>query len=497
MAFPFSESSWKQIPAVTNAPERLSKQNFTTIAVLIVSSFVVILNETIMNVALPVLMVEFNVTADAIQWLSTIFMLTMAVVIPMTGFLLQRLSIRNVFVLAMGLFTLGTLLAALAPGLGVLLLARVIQASGTAIMMPLLMTTILHLVPAERRGVLMGNVSIVISVAPAIGPTLSGLILQFLSWRFMFIVIIPIAVAALLIGTPRLSKDVDGASAPLSIPSLILAIPGFGGLVYGLSGLSAGITPLNLGILVGAVLCLVAFVFLQLNLQKEDKALLDLRPLNYKDFTLSLVLMMFSMISLFGVIILLPMFFTSVLGIETLTTGLIMLPGGLLMGILAPMVGKLYDKVGARPLIVPGALVLLVSLLGYAMILNANTPIWLLVVMHLVMSLGLAFIFTPAFTTALNPLPHSLHSHGSALLSTLQQLAGAMGTALLVGVVAAATASKIADGVDPLTASVEGFQPGFLVGAACSVGIVVIGFLLGGKNKSVAAEAEPAKVPSH
>ena len=230
MAFPFSESSWKQIPAVTNAPERLSKQNFTTIAVLIVSSFVVILNETIMNVALPVLMVEFNVTADAIQWLSTIFMLTMAVVIPTTGFLLQRMSIRNVFVLAMGLFTLGTLLAAAAPGLGILLLARVIQASGTAIMMPLLMTTILHLVPAERRGVLMGNVSIVISVAPAIGPTLSGLILQFLSWRFMFIVIIPIAVAALLIGTPRLSKDVDGASAPLSVPSLILAIPGFGGL---------------------------------------------------------------------------------------------------------------------------------------------------------------------------------------------------------------------------------------------------------------------------
>ncbi|MEG2576369.1 MAG: MDR family MFS transporter [Glutamicibacter sp.] len=482
---------------MTNAPERLSKQNFTTIAVLIVSSFVVILNETIMNVALPVLMDEFNVTADAIQWLSTIFMLTMAVVIPMTGFLLQRMSIRNVFVLAMGLFTLGTLLAALAPGLSVLLVARVIQASGTAIMMPLLMTTILHLVPAERRGVLMGNVSIVISVAPAIGPTVSGLILQYLSWRFMFIVIIPIAVAALLIGTPRLSKDVDGTSTPLSIPSLILAIPGFGGLVYGLSGLSVGVTPLNLGILVGAILCLLAFVFLQLNLQKEDKALLDLRPLNYRAFTLSLVLMMFSMISLFGVIILLPMFFTNVLGIETLTTGLIMLPGGLLMGVLAPLVGKLYDKVGARPLIVPGALVLLVSLLGYAVVLDVDTPIWLLVVMHLVMSLGLAFIFTPAFTTALNPLPHSLHSHGSALLSTLQQLAGAMGTALLVGVVASSTAAKIAAGGDPLTASVEGFQPGFLIGAGCSVGIVVIGFLLGGKKKSAGVEAEPATVPSH
>lgn len=482
---------------MSNAPERLSKKNFTTIAVLIVSSFVVILNETIMNVALPVLMEEFRVTPDAIQWLSTIFMLTMAVVIPMTGFLLQRFSTRKVFVLAIGLFTVGTTLAALAPGLSVLLIARVIQASGTAIMMPLLMTTILDLVPPERRGVLMGNVSIVISVAPAIGPTLSGLILQYLSWRFMFIVIIPIALAALIIGTPRLSNDPGENSAPLSLPSLLLAIPGFGGLVYGLSGLSVGITTSGILILGIAVLCLVGFVLLQLRLQREDKALLDLRSLTYRDFTLSLILMMCSMISLFGVIILLPLFFTNVLGIETLTTGLIMLPGGLLMGLLAPMVGKLYDKVGARPLIVPGSLILLASLLGYALILDASTPIWLLVVMHLVMSLGLALIFTPAFTTALNPLPHHLHSHGSALLSTLQQLAGAMGTALIVGVVAASTASKVAAGTDVITATVEGFKPGFLVGAACSIGILVIGILLGGKKQESTADGENKSVAAH
>lgn len=482
---------------MSNAPERLSKKNFTTIAVLIVSSFVVILNETIMNVALPVLMEEFRVTPDAIQWLSTIFMLTMAVVIPMTGFLLQRFSTRKVFVLAIGLFTLGTTLAALSPGLSVLLVARVIQASGTAIMMPLLMTTILDLVPPERRGVLMGNVSIVISVAPAIGPTLSGLILQYLSWRFMFIVIIPIALAALIIGTPRLSNDPGESSAPLSLPSLLLAIPGFGGLVYGLSGLSVGITTTGILILGIAVLCLVGFVFLQLRLQREDKALLDLRSLNYRDFTLSLILMMCSMISLFGVIILLPLFFTNVLGIETLTTGLIMLPGGLLMGLLAPMVGKLYDKVGARPLIVPGALILLASLLGYALVLDASTPIWLLVIMHLLMSLGLALIFTPAFTTALNPLPHHLHSHGSALLSTLQQLAGAMGTALIVGVVAASTASKVAAGTDVITATVEGFKPGFLVGAACSIGILIIGILLGGKKQEKTVDGESKPVAAH
>lgn len=480
---------------MTNSTERLSAKSFTTIAVLIVSTFVVILNETIMNVALPVLMAEFRVTADTIQWLTTIFMLTMAVVIPTTGFLLQKLSTRQAFVLAMGLFTAGTVLAAAAPGFGVLLIARVVQASGTAIMMPLLMTTILDLVPPERRGVLMGNVSIVISVAPAVGPTLSGLILQYLSWRFMFIVVVPVAVLALVIGSPRLDSRPGSSSAPLSLPSLLLALPGFGGLVYGLSRLSAaGLNVVNGAVLVLAVACLVAFVLLQARLQREDRALLDLRSFTYRPFTLSLLLMVLAMVALFGVIILLPMFFTSVLGIDTLATGLIMLPGGLLMGLLAPFVGRLFDKVGARPLLVPGGLILAAVLFGYALVLDAATPIWLLVLMHLAMSLGMALIFTPAFTTALNPLPHALHSHGSAVLSTLQQLGGAVGTALVVGVVAANTAAKVAAGVQPTEAAIEGFSAGFLVGAVCGVGVAVLGFLLGGKSALPAAteQAQPA-----
>ena len=478
---------------MTTSTERLSAKDFMTIAVLIVSAFVVILNETIMNVALPVLMEQFQVTQDTIQWLTTIFMLTMAVVIPTTGFLLQKLSTRQAFVLAMGVFTVGTALAAVAPGFTVLLIARVIQASGTAIMMPLLMTTILDLVPAERRGVLMGNVSIVISVAPAVGPTLSGLILQFFSWHFMFIAVLPVAILALLIGTPRLDNTAGTSKAPLSVPSLMLALPGFGGLVFGLSRLSAAGLDLVSGVvLVVAVACLAAFTLLQVRLQREDKALLDLRSFTYRPFTLSLLLMVLAMVALFGVIILLPMYFSMVLGIDTLSTGLIMLPGGLLMGLLAPFVGRLFDKVGARPLLVPGGLILTVVLVGYALVLDAATPIWLLVVMHLVMSAGMSLIFTPAFTTALNPLPHSLHSHGSAVLSTLQQLGGAVGTAMVVGVVAASTAAKMAGGVDELTATVEGFSAGFIVGVACGIGVTVIGFLLGPKQAVPVQEQHPA-----
>lgn len=482
---------------MSTSTERLSPQSLMTITVLIVSTFVVILNETIMNVALPVLMHEFSVSPDTIQWLATIFMLTMAVVIPTTGFLLQKLSTRKAFMLAMGLFTVGTILAAAAPGFSVLLIARVIQASGTAIMMPLLMTTILDLVPPERRGVLMGNVSIVISVAPAVGPTISGLILQFLSWRFMFIAVAPIAILALLIGAPRLGNEPGESRAPLSFVSLLLAVPGFGGLVYGLSRLSAaGFDASNAMILAGALICLVAFALLQSRLQRNERALLDLRPFTYRPFTLGLLLMIFAMVALFGVIILLPMYFSNILGFETLTTGLILLPGGLLMGLLAPTVGRLFDKFGPAPLVVPGAALLVLVLLGYAVVLGPETAVWLLIVMHLVMSLGMALIFTPAFTTALNPLPHELHSHGSAVLSTLQQLGGALGTALVVGVVAASTTAKQAAGIPQPQASIEGFSAGFFVAAACGLAVLVLGAMLGGKKVVVEPASEPGAVPA-
>ena len=187
-------------------PAKMSRESVTVIATLLVATFVVILNETIMNVALQRLMVDLGVTAPTVQWLSTGFMLTMAVVIPTTGFILQRLSTRAVFMLAMGLFSGGTLLAALAPGFEILLLARIVQAGGTAIMLPLLMTTILTLVPVTRRGFVMGNVSIAISVAPAMGPTVSGLILEHFSWRFMFVFVLPIALAAFAIGARFLTN---------------------------------------------------------------------------------------------------------------------------------------------------------------------------------------------------------------------------------------------------------------------------------------------------
>lgn len=475
--------------------DKMSVRDRTTITVLIVSAFVVILNETIMNVALPSLMNEFGVSSSAIQWLATAFLLTMSVVIPTTGFLLNRFSIRTVFLIAIGLFSAGTLLAGLAPGFEVLLVARVIQASGTAVMMPLLITTILDLVPSHRRGAVMGNVSIVISVAPAIGPTLSGLILNSLSWRFMFFLVLPVALIALILGSRLLPSDQKRSASRLSVPSLLLSIPAFGGLVYGLSGIGspeAATAQIALLALAVSLVSLLAFVMLQLKLQRSDAALLDLRPFLHRQFTLALSLMVMAMLALFGVIILLPMYLQNVRGLDVLSTGLMLLPGGVLMGLLAPLVGKLFDKVGARPLLVPGGLLLAVILFGYTQ-LAAGTPLIMIIGLHLLMSVALAFIFTPAFTAGLNPLPHSLHAYGSALLSTLQQLGGAAGTALLVGVMAAGTAASLAAGQDDITAQTDGLSNGFLVAACVSLGIVVVAAFMGKSDANAPATSDAAE----
>ena len=209
-------------PWIDEAPpatDRLDPRARTVIAVLLVSAFVVILNETIMSVALPVLMADLGVTASVGQWLTAGFLLTMSVVIPITGFLIRRFPTRMLFGAAMGLFSTGTLLAALAPGFPVLLAARVVQAGGTAIMLPLLMTTVMTLVPPARRGVMMGNISIVISVAPAIGPAVSGLVLSVLGWRFLFWLVLPIALVTLVLGLRRIT-DV-GETAVMRIDALV------------------------------------------------------------------------------------------------------------------------------------------------------------------------------------------------------------------------------------------------------------------------------------
>ncbi len=299
-------------------PRALASAN-VIIALLVGSAFVMILNETIMSVALPALIVDLDISASTAQWLTSGFLLTMAVVvIPMSGSLLQRFPVRSIYLASMTLFCTGTLVAALAPGFAVLLIGRIVQACGTAVMMPLLMTTVMTLIPADRRGQMMGTISIVIAVAPAIGPTLSGFILGSLDWRWMFWIVLPIALAAVSAGLAWLrvgdEREEPTPIDPISVPLSAIA---FAGLVFGLSLMGESAhgrqsMPAWVPMTVGAV-AMVAFGARQIQLQRRDRAFLDLRPFTYRRFSVSLGLVVLGFMGLFGAIIMVPLYVQDVL----------------------------------------------------------------------------------------------------------------------------------------------------------------------------------------
>lgn len=458
------------------------------IGVLVVSAFVMILNETILSVALRDLSVELGVTTTTVQWLTSGFLLTMAVVIPTTGFLLERYTPRQLFLTSLALFALGTLVSGLAPGFEVLLAGRVIQAAGTAVMIPLLMTTVMRLIPAERRGATMGTIMIVIAVAPAIGPTIGGGLLAALGWRWMFFTVLPLVVVALVIGLVWLHMDSETRHVPLDLFSVLLSAVGFGGLLYGLSsfGESGGgeqavppWLPLALGVAGVGV-----FVWRQLRLQRDDRALLDLRPLSRRSFVVGVVLMALLFMCLLGAgAIMLPLFLQIVLGTNTFISGLAMLPGGLLLGLMGRPVGRLYDRFGARPLVIPGSLALATSMWLFTS-LGANTSVVTVVGIHLVLMAGLGLMMTPVMTDSLSALPDHLYSHGSAILTTLQQIAGALGTALFVTVAALGSASYSG------TPDEAGLRAAFMTAGV--VGVLTVLTALTTRRRPAAPEATAA-----
>lgn len=479
------------VPQASTAP-LIPRKDMAVIWVLLAAAFVAILNETTMGMAIPHLINDLGIDALAAQWVTSAFMLTMAVVIPTTGFLLRRFTTRQMFLGALALFSAGTLLAIFSTGFAMLIVARVIQASGTAILMPLLMTTIMNLVPPAARGRMMGRVSIVMSLAPAIGPTLSGFLLDHFNWRSIFVVVLPIAIAAMIIGWRWLTNVGETTHAKIDALSVVLSAFGFGGLVFGLSQIGAiaesggSWGPMAVAMGVGVV-GLVLFLARQVKLQQHDNALLDLRIFRSRGFSLAMIQMFLLSLAFFGSITVVPLYLQKALGLPSAEAGLLVLPGALAMGLLGPVIGRIYDAKGTRVLLIPGAILASAMLWMYSTV-TVDTSIWQILIMQTLLSVGLALSFTPLFTAALASLTPKFYSYGSAVIGTVQQVAGAAGIAVMMAIF---TAIVTAGGGTEVPAAVaSGSRTAFLIGAVIASVTIVGAFFI--RKPVDLTEAAPA-----
>lgn len=483
----------------TDTPHQPSRRQGGTppvVRLLVLSAFTVILNETIMSNAIPRLMDDLHVTEQTAQWVSTAFMLTMAAVIPTTGWLLQRMTTRMVYATAMTTFLVGTALAAIAPVFPILLAGRVIQAAGTAVMMPLLMTTLLNVVPREDRGRVMGNVTLVMSVAPALGPTVSGVVLQFGSWRLLFLLVLPIAGAVTLFALRRLENVGEPKPGTIDWISVVIAALGFGGLVYGLGTFGQNGVRLPIAIAVVGLLVIGIFVFRQLRLQRVGTPLLDLRVLLNSTYTRALIMGSVAFMMMLGSAMLLPLYLQNLRDLSPLLTGLLVMPGGLAMGLLGPTVGRLFDRFGGRVLVIPGSIGMVIAMVGFTQV-SAALPYWQLLALHVVLMISMAGVMTPVFTLGLGSLPKSLYSHGSSMLGTLQQVAAAFGTALVVTVMAARAGQLAASGVEETAAQLGGMRASFTVSAILAVVVVVMALLMPKRPANVDDDQESGTDGQH
>ncbi|HEA6175358.1 TPA: DHA2 family efflux MFS transporter permease subunit [Staphylococcus aureus] len=406
------------------------KQRNRVIAVVMIGAFVGVLNQTLMTTILPEIMKDFTVSSSTAQWLTTIFMLVNGIMIPITAFLIERFTLRSLFFNATCFLMIGSFICMLGINFPMLLVGRSIQALGAGILMPLTQTLLFIMFPPEKRGMAMGMFGLVIGFAPAIGPTAAGWFVNIFDWRYLFLIVLLIGMIDFVFGYLSLPNITELSKPNLDKLSIILSTVSFGGLLFGFS--TAG----NLGwshpmvyiTIIAAIVILTVFIFRQLKLESP---LLEFRVFKYNDFSVAMILIVLMFMLFIGNLTILPIYMQTMMKWSPLESGLILLPGGLIMGLLSPVTGKLFDKIGGRILSIMGMLTIMIGALLMAQFSQNTTQLYVIISFSVTM-LGNAMIMTPMTTQALNALPRQYITHGTAMNNTIRQVSAAIGTGILV-----------------------------------------------------------------
>ena len=470
----------------------LTSKQKVTLVVLILGAFVTVLNQTVVTPALPPIMAEMSIDAATAQWLTTGFTLVNAIMIPITAFLIDRFTTRSLFIVSMAIFALGSLLCGIAPNFPLLLTGRLAQAAGAGILMPMVMTVLMLMFPVERRGTAMGMFGVVIAFGPAIGPTVAGLVIDHYSWRDLFLAIALFAAVVIVITPFVLQKQQPNSEGvTLDKPSLILSTLGFGTMLYGFSVI--GSSGISVEAVVASIIGVIILIFFFRRQLSMEKPMLNVRVLQNHKFLMGTIIGMLVQASLLSAGILMPIYLQSLMGYSATVSGLVLMPGAILMGIMGPIAGRLFDKHGPRVLSIVGMTLLVISTFAFAT-LNDSTDVVFLTVLYTLRMFSLSLVNMPITTWAMNALDNKVMNHGTSVNNTFRQVSGSLGTAILVSVYTLVAASLMGS-MDSIHASITGINVSFAVsGVLCAIGLIMTIIFV--KNTSSSRDEESV-VPRH
>lgn len=467
----------------------LTRSQIIMLAIMIFGTFVTVLNQTVVTPAQPSIMAEMGIDAATVQWLTTGFTLVNAIMIPVTAYLTDKHSTKALYIISLAIFAVGSLLAGIAPNFAVLLVGRLLQAAGAGILMPMVMTVLMLTFPPERRGSAMGIFGIVIAFAPAIGPSVAGLVIDSLGWRILFYAIAALIAIVIAVSVFALKRTEPlNPAAHLDKISVVMSTVGFGALLYGFS--TIGSVGLNVSDSIITLVGLVVLVLFFRRQLKMEQPMLNVRVLANRRFLIGTVIGMIVQASLLAAGVLMPIYLQSYMGYSATVSGLVIMPGAILMGIMNPFAGRLFDKYGPRVLSIIGLTVLTVSTVGFATLTSTTNVAWITII-YTVRMFSLSLVNMPITTWAMNALDNKVLNHGTSVNNTLRQVSGSLGTALLVSI-DAFVAGSMSGSMGTVEAGILGVNAAFF--AAVVLSAIALGLTIAFvKNKPGDEKAKPER----